>query len=810
MVVTREALLAALQAFKAKVDLATVSTTRTVAGVPVRKATEEEKNRLSSAEIEKSKWEPVGTNGIGGRTRSIVIDENKKTIWLGAVGGGIWRSDDSGQTFKSIEDYIAMSQGHNSPSVANVSSVSNAAISCMTIDSTGTVYAGTGEIFASDGIKGTGIFWSLDGKHFVPIDSTRNNHNFEYVNRLAAAPNPNGSPNSSKTLLAATTAGIFRSTDDQQRNDWAATSLTVSIADVKFSADGKTAVAGGYGLNPDNTWIGNGQVNSYYSIDDGLNWNASTHHDPWYGRVELAFAQMNSKIVYASVDDNSGELWVSKDGGKSFNKVPAKAPSGDPAYFLGDPSGNPQYDQGTYANAIWAGDKDPQTIIVGGLNLWISKDGGKTLKPISDWQDPTSVHADQHAVVAVPGYEKTGGSIFFANDGGIFEAPDISKLDSSPPYFKHWQNHNATYKVAQFYSGAVFRKNGTIIGGTQDNGMLRLDRQTNTWSEATKDGGGDGGQAAVSDDGTFYGEYEYLTIHRSPDDGKSYIFISGQYWDPCVKNPDNSLGAYKWKDAPFAIRDAESTTADNRDTLFIAPFVLDPSNDKRIYAGGRSLWMTDNADAANVPDDIIENCPNPAPTNQVQLIGPSWIRVKDAIGTGDPNLISAIALSSEKQPTVWVGYVNGNIYKTTGGSPQHPTWSEALNKTTTGWPGRYCMSITVDPHDPNTVFVTFGGYESENIWKTTNGGNSWNSIGKSLPKLPMRSLTIHPSHPSYVYLGTEVGLFASEDGGQSWSPTYAGPTNEGPTNSPVDQLFWNANVLIAATHGRGMWQIALP
>lgn len=776
LIVTREAFLAALQALGAEVELAKRNQNRTVAGVPVRVGSRDE---LATAELEKSIWESLGTNGIGGRTRSIVIDNNKKTIWIGAVGGGIWRSDDSGQTFENVDDHL-----------------SSLAISCMTTDSNGTVYAGTGELFAvSDGIKGVGLLWSRDGKHWEQIPATKTNRSFEYVNRLAAAPSP------SKTLLAATASGILRSTDDQQRNDWAPTSLTLSMADVRFSPDGTVAVAGGYGLNSDNMWIGDGTVNSYFSTDDGRTWKKSTHTGRWLGRVELAFAKSDSKIVYASVDNNSGELWMSKDGGKSFEKRDAKTVSGTPAYFLGDPSGDPQYDQGTYANALWAGDKDPQTVIVGGLDLWISKDGGKTLRPISDWQDSTSAHADQHAIVAMPGFEKAGGSIFFANDGGIFEAPDISKLDSKPPYYKGWKNNNTSYRVTQFYSGAVFPKNGTIIGGTQDNGMLRMDSQTLTWAKATKDGGGDGGASGVSGAGIFYGEYENLRIHRSLDDGSSYLYISGQYWDPCAKNPDKSTGAYKWKNQPFAIVDAETGT----DALFIAPFVVDPNNDKRIYAGGRSLWLTDNGDAPNIPNDIVDDCPNTPPSNPVQLSGPSWTPIKSPIGLGNPNLISAISLSSEQQPTIWVGYVNGNIYKTTGGTTKSPTWSDALNKDVAGWPSRYCLSITVDPHNPDIVYATFGGYESDNVWKTTNGGKDWKSIGKSLPKAPIRSVAIHPTRSLFVYLGTEVGLFASEDGGQSWSPT-----NEGPTNAPVDQLFWNGNFLLAATHGRGMWQIKLP
>jgi hypothetical protein len=778
MIVTREAFLTAFQELESKTELASRNIGRTIAGVPVRAGSNDE---LATAELEQAIWQPLGTNGIGGRTRSIVIDpENNKVMWVGAVGGGIWRSEDGGQTFTNADDRM-----------------SSLAISCLAIDSSGAVYAGTGEIFApGDGIKGDGIFWSQDGKHWEQIPSTKNKQDFTYINRLAASPQK-----SSTTLLVATASGVFRSTDDKQRADWKATSLKVATADVKFSSDGMTAIAGGFGLNSDGSLIGDGSVTSYFSTDDGRTWTSSTHAGAWQKRVELTFATADPKIVYASVDNNSGEIWESKDGGKSFDKRAGKTQNGSTVYFLGDPSGNPDYDQGTYANVIWAGSKDPQTLIVGGLDLWISKDAGNTFKQISNWVEPTSAHADQHAIVAVPDYEKTVGPIFFGNDGGIFEVPDISKLESQPPYSKGWISRNATYRVTQFYSGTVSQKTDTIVGGTQDNGTLRLDERTQTWTRALKNGGGDGGQSGVDGSGTFYGEYVNLNIHRSLDDGRTFFFISGQYWDPCAKNPDNSLGAYKWKNKPFVIPDAMN----DQDSLFIAPFVVDPTNDNRIYAGGRSLWLTNDAKTQNVPDDIVGQCPNTTTVNKMHSSGPSWVRIKTPMGSKYTDLISAISLSPEKRPTVWVGYVNGNVYKSTGGTFQNPSWSEPLNKNIPGWPSRYCMSITVDPQDPQTVYVTFGGYESENVWKTTNGGKDWISIGKSLPKAPIRTVTVHPKHSSFVYLGTEVGLFASEDGGTAWSPT-----NEGPTNAPVEQLFWKGTFLIAATHGRGMWHINLP
>ena len=102
------------------------------------------------------------------------------------------------------------------------------------------------------------------------------------------------------------------------------------------------------------------------------------------------------------------------------------------------------------------------------------------------------------------------------------------------------------------------------------------------------------------------------------------------------------------------------------------------------------------------------------------------------------------------------------------------------------------------------VYVTFGGYTKNNVWKTTDGGAKWGNIGSTLPEAPVRCLAVHPRKSNLLYLGTEVGVFASEDAGTSWSPT-----NEGPTNCSVDDLFWLGETLVCVTHGRGMFRIDL-
>jgi hypothetical protein len=81
---------------------------------------------------------------------------------------------------------------------------------------------------------------------------------------------------------------------------------------------------------------------------------------------------------------------------------------------------------------------------------------------------------------------------------------------------------------------------------------------------------------------------------------------------------------------------------------------------------------------------------------------------------------------------------------------------------------------------------------------STNGGSTWSDISGNLPQAPVNSIVINPHIPKLLYVGTEVGVFASEDGGAHWSAS-----NDGPANVSVDELFWMEDTLCAATHGRG-------
>jgi hypothetical protein len=203
--------------------------------------------------------------------------------------------------------------------------------------------------------------------------------------------------------------------------------------------------------------------------------------------------------------------------------------------------------------------------------------------------------------------------------------------------------------------------------------------------------------------------------------------------------------------------------------------------------GADGLWLTTNAKTP-----LVGTPPN--------AYGVSWANIKPTVQTG--NYISAIAVAPGDSNKIWVGHNNGNLYCTTTGAAP---WTQV---SFGGAPSRIVLRITVDPSNPNRVWVMYGGYVSPNLYELTHATQVCTAVPtatarhNNLPVAPVRSLLRHPAQTNTLYAGLEVGVFASIDGGTTWSTS-----NEGPGNVPVDELFWIDNsTLGAATHGRGMFK----
>lgn len=671
-------------------------------------------------------WEWLGPGNIGGRIRAILIHPVfHGTMWIGSVSGGIWRSDNGGNSWFPVSDFMA-----------------NLAVTSLAVDpvNTSTLYASTGEALGTaTGLQGAGIFKSTDlGATWNQLAST-NNANFLWVNRLAHHP---AAPN---ILLAATASGLFSNSTGAI---WRSTDAGISWTSVLNTPSRATDVKYHPVFPNTNALVGTA-TDTYFSSDGGLTWTIQTTGAAGKlplspGRCEVAFAQPTGASMYVSIDINGGELWHGTAGAITWTRMNTGT-----NYFMSG-SGN---SQGGYDNAIWVDPTDPEHVIVGGIDLWRSTDGGTTLTKISRWQNfhnggpANSAHADQHIIVHHPAYGVTNNTVYFGNDGGIQRANNVLTVTET----SGWTNLATNLGITQFYGGSAAPDGSLIVGGAQDNDKLHYTSANgiHNWRQPST---GDGGFAAVDymTPSRVYGEFINLQIQRSDNGGASYAAKT------------NGLG-----DAGMATQ-----------ALFIAPFVMDPITPTTLLAGGLSIWQT---------TDAAEN----------------WTQIRPPLGNGQR--CSAIDIAPTNSNIIWVGYDGGRLSRSfSGGS----TW---LDVTAAGLPARYVTDIAINPDTPSEVIVTYGGYVSNTVWLTTDGGGTWvqrtGTPPSSLPAIQVNTVRYHPMNTNWVYVGTDLGILASEDKGVTWSvtPRFAG--NEGPVNVEVDELFWQGNeVLIAATHGRGMFR----
>lgn len=473
------------------------------------------------------------------------------------------------------------------------------------------------------------------------------------------------------------------------------------------------------------------------STDGGSSWTPSTGLGQPH-RVELRYAKSNPSIVFAAASaSNQIRIYRSVDGGLTYSLRTTGA-------------GISTYE--AYNSVLWVDPTNANNLIVGGVYLYRSSDSGVTLS-----QGFTNVHPDMHAIVEQPGFNgSTNRRVFFGTDGGIYRANDWTSNTVSAL--------NTNLGITQFYGAAMNPSTNVIVGGTQDNGTKRYSGNPLGWTNTF---GGDGGYCAYDPTNAnyFYGEIYWAQMFRSTNGGTSASYV------------------YQ------GIVDAGSAANCN----FIPFFMLDPNNANTLLMGARSLWRSTNIKATT----------------------PTWTAIKPTIDNGDgsgggahfaenpPWNISTMAVARQDSNQIWVGYNNGQVWKTTNGLAAQPTWVR-VDDQNGPMPERWVSTIAIDPSNANRVFIAYMGYEDGNVWVTTNGGSSFADASGSngrLPAVPASAFAVHPLRPNWLYAGTEIGLFVSEDGGSSWSTQ-----NLGPSLVPIEQLIFLDNAkLFMVTHGRGCY-----
>lgn len=647
-------------------------------------------------------WKLIGPDNIGGRTRTVVHHPTQSgVVYVGAAGGGIWRTTNSGASWEPLFDNgVSLSMGAlaidpNNPDV---------------------LYAGTGEITPASNMQdawGTGMYKSTDGGRtwrriglstvgaFSKVYVHPKNSNLIYAGGVRSAP------------------GLYKSTDAgaswQRMNRFAISDITIDPNDER------------------KLWIGIWGNGVWRSTDGGETFSRTSNGMPpadQIGRVSVQCAPSNTAILYALIEgpdptgqvttNTVGAIYKSTDGGNTWQRVY----QGNNSFFNG---------QGAYDNFVMVHPTNPDIAFAGGIDLWRTTNGGSSWTNVTQGYSGGNVHVDQHAGAFNP---LNPNEIYLANDGGMYRTTSGGGLGQ-------WQAINRGYAVTQFYAMDIDRSaEQKTYGGTQDNGTLGSVQQQTSWQSIW---GGDGFYTVVNilNPAMIYGEVYYGDMWwRNLSTGQTGSFTTGI--------DANDQGAWA---SPLVLDRSTGALYHGRSKLY------------RNYVGG-TRWEPGSPDVFD-------------PQAKISAIGPSPM---------DESLI-------------YVGLENGRVFRTDNGGID---WTEV---TLNGLPLRFVRDIICSPSDPNTAWICYSGYGTGHVFKTTDRGRSWQDISTTLPDVPVNAIDVYSTNEDVIVAGTDAGVFITFNGGQSWTPL-----GRGLPRAPVLdlQIFPERNVVRVATHGRSMWECAIP
>jgi hypothetical protein len=723
-------------------------------------------------------WTPLGPGNIGGRTRVVKFHPVvPTTLFAAGVSGGIWKSDDDGTTWRPAGDGLT-----------------NIAVNALLIDPArpDLMYAGTGEGHLREEIRGTGlplrgsgIYITTDGARTWQQLPATNTPDFHWVNDLEFG------VADSRRIYAATRSGVWRSTDH-------GTTWTRLLA---------VDVRGGcldLALRPDRSEdvlfasCGSYEQATVYRFPRAADRSdvEVVLREPDMGRTSLAIAASNPDVIYALAASNAdgprghyrqGLLAVYRsDRGGTAGSWQTRVNNNDPtllntllltnAATAAGPVCNPQlqpvtapYTMGWYNNVIAVDPRDPDRVWAAGVDWFRSDDGGRNWG-LASWNSntlPSHAHVDQHAITFHPEYDGTGNQIaLIGNDGGIYRTRNARAATSNgpraictggTPIQVNWTSLNRGYGVTQFYHGTPFPDGTQYLAGAQDNGTLLGSDGTGPdgWRPVF---GGDGGFTAVhpTQTSTWLMEFQWASVGRTTNGGTT-LSTTRTGLDPIESSILGPEGNY----------------------LFIAPFTHDPRTN-HIWLGGAFLYR-----------------------------GPSFGQTWQKVGAAMPEgaRISAIAVSPRTAGTLAIGTEKGHITRAL--DRDGSVTGVSFNAPRGGW----VTSLAFDPVDDNVLYATYGNFGGAHVFRTIDSGASWQTLDGSgaatLPDIPVHAIVVDPDDRQRLYLGTDLGVMVSIDGGRTWMTE---ETGFGPavtmwlslirTPSGQKQLF-------AFTHGRGAWRVPL-
>ena len=537
-------------------------------------------------------------------------------------------------------------------------------------------------------------------------------------------------------------------------------------------------------INPQNTneiyvacmgkiFSNNPEKGIYKSTDGGYSWTQSFYLNINTSAIDVVIDPENPQVVYAAMWNRSGGtgtgIWKTEDEGESWTQLVNGLPSSAMAGRIGitlcqsDPS---------ILYSIYA---DQVGYFIG---VYKATDGGDSWSQVNDnalsdmyssygwWFGNIRVDPSNPDMVYALGLD-----IWKTSNGGNSWS-NISGWNVHVDQHDFWINPENSSQVVAGNDGGIYVSNNggnswtmrynqpttqfyaievdnlqpqKLFGGTQDNGTLKTNTgNTDDWYEIL---GGDGFHTLVdyTNSNRVYAEYQFGNLYRSINGGESM----------------------NW-----AMSGIDSDDRRNWST----PVFFDPVDPSILYYGTYRLYRTTN-------------------------YAGSWSVISNDLTASQNGTLKAISVSPLNPDIIYTGSNSGKIFRSLN---YGNTWANV----TSGLPERTITWVAADLFDEATVYVTISGYIIDeylpHIYKSTDYGNSWESISSNLPEIPLNVVIQDPRDEDRLYVGSDLGVYITENSGESWEML----SSNLPNTAVVDLDYHGGmEMLYAGTHGRSIFSI---
>jgi photosystem II stability/assembly factor-like uncharacterized protein len=736
------------------------------------KGFEDYKAMQAASKFKDLKWQFIGPTNISGRVTDVAVVAPKGknyTIYVASASGGVWKTENEGTTWAPIfENQVTAAIGDIalSPSDQN------------------TIWVGTGEhnIFRSSQ-AGVGIFKSTDGgKTWVHMGLADTNT----IARIVVHPtNPNiiyvaaGGHEWTKNA----DRGIYKTVDGGKtwekvlyvNDETGAYDLVMDplSSDTLYAATWQRTRRKWNDPRTEASFTGSG---IWKTADGGKTWTAINTGLPEAnrrGRIGIDICLTKPDVLYALVDNYEISREPTPREMTDSYGVPSSGFIKGATVYRSDDAGatwtqtsglTPQQKSlmerhsGTYGwvfGQIRVDPNDANTVYIMGVPFSVSTDGGKTFARLR------GPGADHHTLWIDPA---NSNYLLKGFDQGV--AVSYDKGTS-------WRYFQDGIPVCQFFNinydmGTPFK----VYGSMQDHGSFRAPvdlgpgRDKIPAQKFENAPGGEGSNHAIdpTNPGIVYSAGFYGAISRAEYDKPGPF--------PGYPFTKELLPVLYENEAPLRGQ-------------WLAPFVLSPHNSNILYHGMQYVFRSLDR-------------------------GDTWERISPDLTTNDPatrgdiryQTLFAISESPIKYGLIYAGTDDGRLWVTKDGGK---AWQEITAGLAAG---KWMSRVVASAYKLGTVYLTQNGKRDDDftpyVWKSADYGKTWTSIAAGIPVGPVNVIREDPVDENILYVGTDMGVYVTTDGGKTWM-VLGGNL---PTAYVHDLIIHpRDNVIVIATHGRGMWAL---